>query len=119
MSNFNFDHINITTAKENKTLEFFREVLGFDNGHRPPFPFAGEWLYSGGQAIIHAITPDINNKQTQFGHVAFRGKERAEAIIERIESLGFKHLSTIVPDSGEVQIFVDLDGLTIEIITPS
>lgn len=119
MSNFNFDHINITTSKDNKTLDFFREVLGFDNGYRPPFPFAGEWLYSGGQAVIHSIIPNIAKGQTQFGHIAFRGEEPAESVIERIASLGLNHRSTIVPESGEVQIFVDLDGLTIEIVAPS
>ena len=119
VSNFNFDHINITVGEDNKALAFFRDVLGFNKGYRPPFPFAGEWFYSGKQAMIHAITPNTANGRMDFGHVAFRGEEDAEAVIERIKSLNLNYRLTTVPESGEKQIFVDLDGLMVEIITPS
>ncbi len=117
MKNFKFDHINITVGADDKALNFFRDVLGFENGYRPPFPFAGEWLYAKEQAVIHAITPD-NNERVKLGHIAFRSDERADKIVKRIEKLEFNYRLTVIPESGETQIFVDLDGLTIEIDTP-
>ena len=35
------DHINIETNNLEETVRFYEEVLGFENGVRPPFDFPG------------------------------------------------------------------------------
>lgn len=119
MKDFKFDHINITVGADDRALTFFRDVLGFQTGCRPPFPFAGEWLYSGGHAVIHTLYPHGKNVRAKFGHVAFRSEERAAEIVNRIERLGLNYRLTVVPENGEKQIFVDFDDLAIEIVAPS
>lgn len=119
MNGFTFDHINISVEKSGSAAEFFQKVLGFENGYRPPFPFDGKWLYEGKQALIHVIDLPNNGEQTRFGHVAFRTEEPIEKILEKIESLGLNYRQAAVPEDGQVQTFVDLNGLVIELITPS
>jgi hypothetical protein len=33
------DHYNVSTRKLQETIQFYQDVLGFVNGHRPPFNF--------------------------------------------------------------------------------
>jgi catechol 2,3-dioxygenase-like lactoylglutathione lyase family enzyme len=35
------DHYNVSTRKLAETVHFYETVLGFTNGHRPPFNFPG------------------------------------------------------------------------------
>ncbi len=119
MKDFKFDHINLSVGSDDRALTFFRDVLGFQTGYRPPFPFAGEWLYSGGQAVIHTLFPHGKNERVKLGHVAFRSEECAAEIVNRIERLGLNYRLAFVPENGEKQIFVDFDDLAVEIVAPT
>ena len=33
------DHVNIETSELEETIHFYEDVLGFENGDRPPFDF--------------------------------------------------------------------------------
>ena len=39
------DHINIATPRLAESRDFYVEVLGLQEGPRPPFEFDGYWLY--------------------------------------------------------------------------
>ncbi|WP_315979929.1 hypothetical protein [Aliamphritea spongicola] len=50
--------------------DFFIRIIGFENGPRPPFPFAGSWLYSDGQPLIHLVgkTPSLHKSRHKSNH---------------------------------------------------
>ncbi|MGY4405750.1 VOC family protein [Bradyrhizobium sp. USDA 3315] len=48
-------HYTIEPQDLEKTKAFYCDVLGLENGERPPLDFPGYWLYSGGQATVHLM----------------------------------------------------------------
>src|SRR5689334_6248542 len=56
------DHYSIRTAKLEETRRFYVDVMGFEDGPRPPFKFPGAWLYSRGTAVVHVVGIDPNDK---------------------------------------------------------
>src|SRR3954468_16755456 len=48
-------HYTIEPSDLEATKDFYCDVLGLENGDRPPLNFPGYWLYSGGVAIVHLI----------------------------------------------------------------
>lgn len=67
------DHYNIQTAHLERTVEFYVDVLGFSNGHRPGVRGTGAWLYSDGSPYVHinAIDDDMTGPTGPIHHVAF------------------------------------------------
>ena len=49
------DHYSIRTMQLEATERFYTDVLGFEAGPRPNFPFPGVWLYQGGIAVVHVV----------------------------------------------------------------
>ncbi len=47
------EHVLVLTEDIDGTRDFWRDVLGLEQGGRPPMPFAGYWLYAEGAAIVH------------------------------------------------------------------
>lgn len=119
---FRFDHIHLQASAASPLQRLFGEVMGLQAGRRPPFPFPGQWLYGdAGQALLHvAETPAHGNKTIRMGHVAFRTDEAADAVLARLDAVGLSYQVAVVPDDGDVQIFVPLPGgLVIELDTPA
>lgn len=52
------DHVNLRTHQLAAMLAWYREVLGLEEGWRPPFSFGGAWLYCAGNPIIHLVEID-------------------------------------------------------------
>ena len=50
-------HYTIEPSNLTRTKKFYCEVLGLENGDRPPLGFPGYWLYSGGVATVHLLGP--------------------------------------------------------------
>jgi catechol 2,3-dioxygenase-like lactoylglutathione lyase family enzyme len=48
-------HYTIEPSDLERSKEFYCDVLGLENGDRPPLDFAGYWLYSGGAATVHLM----------------------------------------------------------------
>ena len=48
-------HYTIEPQDLERTKDFYCEVLGLENGDRPPLDFPGYWLYSGGVATVHLM----------------------------------------------------------------
>ena len=42
-------HYTIEPQDLEKTKNFYVDILGLENGDRPPLDFPGYWLYSGGR----------------------------------------------------------------------
>ena len=50
-------HYTIEPSNLKKTVKFYCEVLGLEDGDRPPLGFPGNWLYTGGVATVHLLGP--------------------------------------------------------------
>ncbi len=48
-------HYTIEPQDLERTKNFYCDVLGLENGDRPPLDFPGYWLYSGGVATVHLM----------------------------------------------------------------
>src|ERR1051325_4824836 len=84
------DHYSVSTRKLPETIRFYEEVLGFQNGPRPPFNFPGAWLYSSGHPVLHINDISQTDRQQRpdsgvIDHVAFgsRGFEATKQQIGR------------------------------------
>ena len=119
---FRFDHLNLHAAANAPALRLFSDVMGFKPGWRPPFPFPGRWLYDErGQAALHLVdAPASHGDNIQTGHIAFRTSEVADSVLTRLDDAGLSHELAVVPEAGDVQIFVPLpSGLVVELDTPA
>jgi catechol 2,3-dioxygenase-like lactoylglutathione lyase family enzyme len=124
------EHLLVLTDDLDSTLAFYRDVLGLDDGARPPLPFPGHWLYAGPAPCVHiadraaytaharTIGLDPSPERTGSGvidHIAFRATDH-DAIVERLERHGVEAVRNTVEGAGIRQLFVrDPNGVTIEI----
>ncbi|WP_166295536.1 VOC family protein [Bradyrhizobium sp. 2S1] len=67
-----------------KTKEFYCDVLGLENGDRPPLDFPGYWLYSGGQATVHLM----GTRKPRDG-IVVRGTEKKYEDTGRLDHIAF------------------------------
>ncbi len=128
------DHYSIRTTDVETTRKFYTEVLGFEVGPRPNFPFPGVWLYQGGIAVVHVVGIDPNDTtglQDYLGdrsgadkgtgtidHVAFLGRD-FEAMRTHFQEAQVPFRERKVPNMDLMQIFVDdPNGVTIELNFP-
>lgn len=119
---FRFDHLNLHATTNAPALRLFSDVMGFNPGWRPPFPFPGQWLYDErGQATLHLVdAPASHGDGIQIGHIAFRTGEVADSVLTRLDDAGLSYELAVVPEAGDVQIFVPLPGgLVVELDTPA
>lgn len=112
-----FDHLNLHAAADAPLQRLFGDIMGLTRGYRPPFPFAGDWLYRDGEAWLHLVTATPQQDQgVRLGHVAFRTDEPADSLLARVREAGLEHEVAFVPEENCVQIFVRLPGgLVIEL----
>ena len=119
---FRFDHLNLHAAAHAPALRLFSEVMGFKPGWRPPFPFPGQWFYDErDQAALHLVeAPATQGDGIRIGHIAFRTEEAADRVLIRLDDAGLSYELAVVPEAGDVQIFVPLPGgLVVELDTPA
>lgn len=110
-----FDHLNLHAAGEPALQRLFGDVMGLRSGYRPPFPFAGDWLYRDGEAWLHVVDA-APARGVRLGHLAFRTDEPAESLLARVHASGLDYRLASVPEENCVQIFVQLPGgLVIEL----
>jgi catechol 2,3-dioxygenase-like lactoylglutathione lyase family enzyme len=119
------EHFTITCADLERTRDFYRDVLGLAEGHRPNFNFAGYWLYAGDIPVVHltdekgAIVenrggPRGNANTGRLDHIAFRGRDAA-ATIAKLKANNIAYRENEIPDARLHQIFVrDPNGIMIE-----
>ena len=117
------EHLNHITLKCRESdlgavKAFYTSVLGLTEGPRPAFSFAGDWLYSAGQPIVHlaallevAAKPDTG----PLDHIAFSGRDLA-ATREMLARMNMTFDETPVPGFPLHQIFLkDPLGLKVEL----
>jgi catechol 2,3-dioxygenase-like lactoylglutathione lyase family enzyme len=114
------DHYNVSTRKLKETVQFYEDVLGLQNGARPPFNFPGAWLYSEGRPVLHLNDISQTDRQQRedsgvIDHVAF-GSRGFEAMKKHLAGKGIPHRVNQVPNSTRCQIFLrDPNNVEIEL----
>ena len=77
------NHFTIIAEDYERTLAFYTQLLGLEQGPRPDLGFPGAWLYAGGRAVVH-VYADRAVPQQRAGvidHIAFtaRGLKQVKA----------------------------------------
>ena len=124
-------HYTIEPQDLEKTKNFYVDILGLENGDRPPLDFPGYWLYSGGQATVHLMgtrkprdgivvrgTAKKYEDTGRLDHIAFAATD-VEGVRKRLKAKNVEFREQIVPRTGDTQIFLyDPDGIGVELNFP-
>ena len=128
----NLNHVLVLTRDLEATRDFYVDVLGLEDGYRPPFPFSGHWIYLGDRAVVHvAEQRDYLEKRDRgrdgsadpdtgsIDHIAFEASG-LKAMIAKLEEQGITAHHRKVPDLDLHQVFVhDPNGIRIELNYPA
>ncbi|KGJ94111.1 VOC family protein [Colwellia psychrerythraea] len=115
----NINHVLVLTTDLRAMECFWVELIGLDEGKRPPFPFNGLWLYSDGNPLVHiAEQPFSAFGNGSIAHVALEGANY-NALMKRLSNSAYSHTEKILPISNERQLFIiGPNGLTVEMLFP-
>jgi len=111
------DHINIETLDLERSVTFYRDVLGLEVGFRPNFGVPGAWLYAADAPLIHLVVRDAVNAGPTgaIHHIALKAKGCGEWQA-RLSALVIAYDIMAVPDLGVTQLFItDPNGVRLEL----
>jgi catechol 2,3-dioxygenase-like lactoylglutathione lyase family enzyme len=126
------EHFLVMTHDVDGTRDFYRDVLGMQEGFRPELGFLGHWLYLGDTPVIHIAEWASYTAHSQrlgipvtrpapgtgpLDHVAFNGEDRHYGELrQRLEQRGLAFHPHDSPGIGLRQIFLeDPNGLKLEL----
>jgi len=105
-------HINLRAdaALTARLRAFYIDVLGLQEGWRPPFRSAGHWLYLADQPAVHLVVDEhvgeaSNPRRAVVDHVAF-ACTGLEAFEQRLAALQIDYRRSDVPGTALVQLFL-------------
>jgi catechol 2,3-dioxygenase-like lactoylglutathione lyase family enzyme len=124
-------HYTIEPQDLERTKNFYCDVLGLENGDRPPLGFPGYWLYSGGVPTVHLLGKRepregivVRGTVKKFGdtgrldHIAFAATDLA-GVRKRLKEHNVEFREQVIPRTGDSQIFLyDPDGVGVELNFP-
>ncbi|KQW43794.1 MULTISPECIES: VOC family protein [unclassified Roseateles] len=122
-------HINLRAPAELLVTlrDFYRNVLGLEQGPRPDFGSAGYWLYAGGHPVVHlsaqradeAVRRPVNPAApTTYDHTAFFGTDPV-ATAAHLRECGVAFHESRSAVTGQHQFFLqDPAGNGVEINFP-
>ena len=128
----NMEHFLVMTHDVDGTRDFYRDVLGFQEGFRPDLGFLGHWLYLGDTPVIHIADWDTYTAHSNrlgipvtrpaagtgpLDHVAFNGLDaNYSKLRERLDQQELKYHPHDSLGIGLRQIFLeDPNGLKLEL----
>jgi catechol 2,3-dioxygenase-like lactoylglutathione lyase family enzyme len=122
------NHYTIRPVDLARTREFYVEILGLEEGYRPPLGFDGHWLYCGGAPTVHLIGPRpqreagwperVAGDTGLLDHIAFSctGLKEMRA---RLQAGGIAFEERVIPRDRQTQLFLhDPDGVAVELNYP-
>ncbi len=113
------NHVLVRASHLETMNRFLIDIIGLEEGKRPPFPFVGSWLYSDGKPIVHVIHDITAGKADgAVDHVALEGADY-DTLFANLTQYEIQYVECTVPQSGEQQVFVfGPDGLKVEMLFP-
>ena len=128
----NLNHVLVMTGDLEATRDFYVDVLGLEDGYRPPFAFPGHWFYLGERAVIHVaeLRDYLDRRDRAQGgapdsatgsidHIAFEATGLRD-MIARLKKHGICAQHRKVPHLDLHQVFVhDPNGIRIELNYPA
>jgi glyoxylase I family protein len=111
-------HVSLNVSDTERSLTFYRDVLGLPVLPRPNFPFGGAWLDAGNGRQVHLIEANVPTDLGQ--HIAFQVGD-IDSVIEQLRQAGVETPdATPVGATGIRQTFVlDPDGNRLEFTQPA
>jgi catechol 2,3-dioxygenase-like lactoylglutathione lyase family enzyme len=89
--------------------DFYIDVLGLIEGNRPPFRFAGYWLYAGEHPVVHLMAakegPSPPGEVGSIDHVAFACSDY-EATCRHLQQRRIEFRTNTVPGTQQRQVFI-------------
>ncbi|SKA11794.1 Catechol 2,3-dioxygenase [Enhydrobacter aerosaccus] len=124
-------HYTIEPSDLEATKTFYCDVLGLEDGDRPPLGFPGYWLYSGGVPTVHLLgkrqprdgivvrgTRKKFKDTGRFDHIAFAATD-IDGVRKRLQEKNVQFREQTIPRTGGQQIFLyDPDGVGVELNFP-
>ena len=118
-----FAHYNLRAPRQllDELLLFYTQVVGLEQGERPPFLRFGYWLYAGPQDVLHLTEASADEGRsthtaTTFDHASFNCTGR-KALEQKLLRCGVPFSICHVPQTGRVQLFLkDPAGNGLELI---
>ena len=108
-----FDHVNVLTSNLDAMIAWYVDVLGLENGKRPPFDMAGAWLYLGNTAVVHLVAVEAaptGYDGVRMEHVAFRAAGY-KTFLNTLNAHNVEYRIGKVPGTALVQVNIhDPDG---------
>ena len=111
------NHFTILTDDVPRTVGFYGELLGLEDGPRPPFGFPGAWLYAGGAPILHVIGGKTRGdlRAGVIDHMAFTAHDLADTIAT-LTAYNIEHTCRQQVGTGFWQVFFhDPNGARVEL----
>src|SRR5579864_5145475 len=111
------NHFTILTDDVARTVAFYRDMLGLDDGERPDFGFPGAWLYAGDTPILHVIggRTRAELKPGVIDHMAFTAHDLT-ATLARLRERDIHYACRRQVGSGTWQVFFfDPNGARVEL----
>src|SRR5512143_2156915 len=111
------NHFTILTDDVSRTVRFYADLLGLEDGPRPPFAFPGAWLYARGVPILHVIgeRPKSELRAGVIDHMAFTANGLA-ATVEKLRARRLDYdLRRLVGREQWQLFFFDPNGARVEL----
>ncbi|MDQ9169101.1 VOC family protein [Oxalobacteraceae bacterium R-40] len=103
-------HFNIRApaAQLDSIRDFYVDVLGLVDGDRPPFRFAGYWLYAGKHPVVHLMAAregqEVPSGTGSIDHVAFACSDY-ESMCRHLQQRKIEFRTSTVPGTEQRQVF--------------
>jgi catechol 2,3-dioxygenase-like lactoylglutathione lyase family enzyme len=111
------NHFTVLTEDLEASRDFYIDVLGLEEGHRPPLGFPGAWLYLGDHAVLHIIAgrPLPETRAGVLDHMAFSASD-LPGMVQKLQSRGIEYTLRQQAQSGIWQLFCfDPSGAKVEL----
>ena len=111
------NHFTVIAEDLERTLDFYCDLLGLEQGHRPDLGFPGAWLYANGQAVLHVYSnrPMPAARAGVIDHMAFSARG-LKAVKARFDARGVKYDLRQQRGAGTWQLFChDPNGAKVEL----
>ncbi|HEY3149986.1 MAG TPA: VOC family protein [Dongiaceae bacterium] len=111
------NHFTILAENLDQTRDFYRDLLGLEEGYRPAMGFPGAWLYAGEQAVLHVVVrnPLPQPRAGVLDHMAFSAIDLA-GTVRKLEQKGVRYQLGRQVETGAWQLFFhDPNGARVEL----